>query len=133
MIFFDALQKEGEAHLSSSARGFLEEYFRAQSISEKEALETIAQLYKEKGVIIDPHSAVGLAAAKKHQRRGRDMITLATAHPAKFPEAVARAIGKEPAMPPNLSKILKAPERIVKLTPAPEALMDYLSNLERAL
>lgn len=86
--------------------------FSACRVDEDETLATIAALHRECGLLLDPHSAVGLAAARRQSEpRGTPMVTLATAHPAKFPEAVRRATGITPALPPHLADLLTRPER----------------------
>ena len=63
------------------------------------------------GRLIDPHTAVGVAAAEKVQARG-PVVVLSTAHPAKFPDAVERATGQIPALPPGLSGLFDLPEKL---------------------
>jgi threonine synthase len=59
---------------------------------------------------IDPHTAVGLYAARSLAVPGRATITLATADPAKFPEAVEKATGRRPHLPPHLAELFQRPE-----------------------
>ena len=67
------------------------------------------RLFRDTGIIIDPHTAVGLAAAQREQARtSGPMVVLGTAHPAKFPDAVKRAIGREPEVPAALQRCFKA-------------------------
>jgi len=73
---------------------------------------TIAQVWRDHGVLIDPHTAVGLAAARARRRdEDRPMVTLATAHPAKFPDAVEAATGVRPPLPEHLADLFERPER----------------------
>jgi threonine synthase len=68
------------------------------------------------GQIIDPHSAVGLAAARALEIDGDvPVVTLATAHPAKFRDAVERATGVRPPLPPRLGNLFEREERYSKL------------------
>ena len=53
---------------------------------------------RETGYVCDPHTAVGIAATRRVARRAEPMVTLATAHPAKFPDAVAAATGSAPCL-----------------------------------
>ncbi len=72
----------------------------------------IARVHRETGLTVDPHSAVGIAAGRAC--RGDPavpMVARATAHPAKFPEAVTRATGRRPDLPPPLADLLERPER----------------------
>jgi threonine synthase len=76
----------------------------------------IARLHGATGYLADPHTAIGIAAARAHPAaQGVPMVAMATAHPAKFPEAVARATGVHPALPPGLADLLDRPERYVTL------------------
>jgi threonine synthase len=79
--------------------------FLSKSVTELETIETISDFYRKYDYILDPHTAVGVNAALFLQTRSDDIpiICLATAHPAKFGEAVARAIGRPPDLPPPLA------------------------------
>ncbi|TWJ19908.1 threonine synthase [Geobacter argillaceus] len=86
--------------------------FLSRSVDQQETLETIAAFYRETGYLLDPHTAVGVHAALASELEGVPAICLATAHPAKFGDAVARATGHEPALPPALAGLDKLPARI---------------------
>src|SRR6185369_12774763 len=76
----------------------LQATFIAASVVEEGTLEQIARTYAGSGVIVDPHTAVGLHASGSTRRDGDvPVVALATAHPAKFPDAVEKAIGVRPA------------------------------------
>ena len=76
----------------------------------------IARLHAATGYLADPHSAIGIAAARAHPPgHGIPMVAMATAHPAKFPEAIAHATGMHPALPPALADLFDRPERYVTL------------------
>jgi threonine synthase len=81
----------------------IQEDFRAKAVSEIETEETIRSFQAETGYLLDPHTAVGVNAGLQHREEGVPMICLATAHPAKFGEAVIRATGRPPVMPASLS------------------------------
>ena len=85
-------------------------------VDEDETTSTIAELYRDTGMIIDPHTAVGLAAAQRSkQDSDGPMVVLATAHPAKFGDAVEAAIGIRPPLPPALAELADRPERCQRL------------------
>jgi threonine synthase len=86
--------------------------FQAATIDDRETLATIRRVHDETGVLIDPHTAVGVAAAVS-QRRSTDvpMVAVATAHPAKFPDAVEQATGIRPALPERLADLFEREER----------------------
>jgi threonine synthase len=73
----------------------------------------IARLYRSTGYIADPHTAIGVAAARATPTgRGLPVVTMATAHPAKFPDVVERATGIHPPLPPHLVNLFERPERL---------------------
>lgn len=102
--------------------------FASRAVSEEETIATIAATYKEHGYLLDPHSAVGVAAAQHCRRPGVPVVCLATAHPAKFEAAVARAIGRRPERPPALRDIEKRPARCEILPADTEAVRRYIAR-----
>jgi threonine synthase len=90
--------------------------FAGARCDDDETLATIAGTYADTGVLIDPHTAVGLYAARAAWHDSEvPIVVLATAHPAKFPDAVERATGVRPALPAHLADLLDRPERTVTL------------------
>lgn len=85
--------------------------FRAGRANNHDTLATIRSVYESSGMLIDPHTAVGVKAAREFAEDGVPMVTLATAHPAKFPDAVERATGVRPELPAHLSNLFDLPER----------------------
>ncbi len=86
--------------------------FDAASVDDEATLEVIRDLHARTDMLVDPHTAVGIGAARA-RRRDPDvpMVCLATAHPAKFPDAVERATGVRPALPERLADLLEREER----------------------
>jgi threonine synthase len=62
-------------------------------------------------LLVDPHTAVGIGAARAGREPGVATVALATAHPAKFPDAVEQATGRRPQLPPHLADLFERPER----------------------
>jgi threonine synthase len=92
--------------------------FSAHKVDDTETMETISKTYARSGALIDPHTAVAVAAARAEiaaDGSGTPMIALGCAHPAKFPDAVERATGVRPGLPPPLADLLDRPERTVVL------------------
>ena len=89
------------------------EAFDSHAVDDAATVETIRQVFEASEYLLDPHSAIGLQAARQCRRdRAVPMITLATAHPAKFPEAVLRAgQAREPALPHYLADLYQREER----------------------
>ena len=74
-------------------------------------VETIAQVHDAHGILLDPHSAVGLSAARSIGTTSSPMVCLATAHPAKFPDAVEKGTGIRPKLPPRVGDLFDREER----------------------
>ena len=95
--------------------------FSARRVADLRAVECMAETWRNCGMLIDPHSAVGLAAAIDaaaeidDEERQTPTICLATAHPAKFPDAVEQATGVRPPLPAALADLLRRPEQVTQL------------------
>jgi threonine synthase len=87
---------------------------------------------KTTGELIDPHTAVGYAAARRADG-AEPMVTLATAHPAKFPDAVEAACGVPPAMPARLGDLMHRPERYEILPGTLDAVSAYIDKVSGKL
>ncbi|MEE9544761.1 MAG: pyridoxal-phosphate dependent enzyme, partial [Rhodospirillales bacterium] len=86
--------------------------FDGERFDDEQTKRTIKAVYQESGWILDPHSAVGVAAGRAKRRDAEvPMVVLATAHPAKFPEAVREATGASPEPPPRLADLFERQER----------------------
>ncbi|MFT4014382.1 MAG: threonine synthase [Paracoccus sp. (in: a-proteobacteria)] len=115
--------------ISQGALEALRETFVSGRVSEGETTEMIAIIRAETGEVICPHTAVGIRIARENLRPGVPMITLATAHPAKFPDAVEAAIGIRPALPPRMAGLFERPERLTRVENDAEKLKSLI--LER--
>ncbi len=90
--------------------------FAAHRVDDEETRATIRDTWRATGELLDPHSAVAVASARAARRDPKvPMVALACAHPAKFPEAVASAVGFPATPPPRLEALLRRPERITVL------------------
>ena len=105
--------KQGGFHISPNAMTTLAAQFASGRCSEEETLDTIRRTFARTGEILCPHSAVGVKVAEEHLGT-IPMITLATAHPAKFPDAVYSAMGQRPALPPRMADLFGRPERVTR-------------------
>jgi threonine synthase len=102
--------------------------FAGHALDDAGTLAVIAQHHRATGRLIDPHTAVGLAAARARAPidPAIPVVTLATAHPAKFPDAVARATGMRPALPPHLADLMDRPERVIRVANDLRAVTDLV-------
>ena len=113
--------------IEDDASAAVQSLFHAGRCSESETLETICAVHRDTGLVIDPHTAVGVAVAERLRgARETPMVTLATAHPAKFPDAVERAIGIRPALPDRLADLYEREERCTTLPNDLPAVMDHI-------
>jgi threonine synthase len=107
--------------------------FTADRASEEECAATMRATMREAGYCVDPHTAVGLAVAEKEARDpALPMVVLSTAHPAKFPDAVAAACGARPALPEWLADLPKRAERVTVLPADQAAVERYVASASRA-
>ena len=105
--------------------------FDAASLDDAATLEVIRQVHSATGMLVDPHTAVGIGAARARRHDdGTPMVCLATAHPAKFPDAVEQATGIRPPLPPRLADLLEREERFGVL-PADLAIVQ--AHVERSV
>lgn len=105
----------------------LDPWIRAGRADTQQTLDTIAALHRDFDYLIDPHTAVGVAVAAAHHESNVPMICLATAHPAKFPEAIGRATGHpEMATAPEIENLRGRPTRMTRLPNRTAAVADYI-------
>jgi threonine synthase len=100
--------------------------YSAFASDDDETRAAIAAVHKLTGRIIDPHTAVGVAAAMKIGRAPSPLVILSTAHPAKFPDAVREAIGLAPPQPARLSGLKNLPERQEVLAKDPALIKQFI-------
>lgn len=94
---------------------WIEPTFRAHRASDEETLAVMKRIHNECGMLVDPHTAIGIASAEACAEPGVPTITLATAHPAKFPGAVKQATGVHPVLPDHVADLFDLQERIFNL------------------
>ena len=102
--------------------------FRAHRANNDETLAVMKRIYGESGILVDPHTAVGIASAEACAEPGVPTITLATAHPAKFPDAVKRATGVHPELPDHVADLFDRQERIVNLPNDLQAIEAFVAS-----
>ncbi len=101
----------GTLQFDPAARARIQADFASKSATEEETVATIRGFHRATGYVLDPHTAVGVHAGQACRRQGVPLVCLSTAHPAKFGEAVKRAIGREPEMPASLANLTGKPTR----------------------
>jgi len=146
-LLFDLLDRDGPAVKTRMARfretGSLDvpatawraarDIFAGARCDDDATLAEIARVHREAGMLVDPHTAIGIAAAR--DRRPDDstpVVSLATAHPAKFPDAVEQATGERPALPDRLAGLYDWPEHASELPNDLDTLRAFVRARSRA-
>ena len=114
--------------LTPSQHADLTALFAGHAIDDTGTLACIQQVWSESEYLLDPHSAVGVAVTN-HLKPAGITVTLATAHPAKFPDAVKQATGQTPELPPHLADLMQKKEQFTPMTRDLGALKAYISAL----
>ncbi len=122
-------EAERALHLTNAQRSSAARWFGSARIDAAGMVAAQRWAYDHCGEVLDPHSAIGLAAARAAADLPADVpiVTLATAHPAKFGDAVAAAIGVQPALPARLGDLLERPERYDRLPGDYASIRDYVT------
>ncbi len=117
----------GSLHFSEDERKEISSNFLSRSVNEKETLETIREFYKQTDYVLDPHTAVGVGGGLSLKEAGVPMICLATAHPAKFGDAVEKAIGRPVDLPEPLRGLESMESRCKVLDADVDQVKEYLA------
>jgi threonine synthase len=124
-----AFRSTGTLKVGANALAGVRELFDAGRVDEPGTLAAIADCRKRFGETIEPHTAVGYAVAQQHRRDPSvPMVVLATAHPAKFPDAVEKAVGVRPPLPARLGDLMDRAERVDGLRNDIEALKELIDD-----
>ena len=119
------LDELGEFNIKEKELKKINEIFCSESLSEQETKLNISETYHKEGILIDPHTAVGLGVMKKVLLEGNTII-LATAHPAKFSDVVIKETGIKPELPGNLNDILNKKEKYKKMSKNLKHVQNYI-------
>jgi threonine synthase len=107
-----ALDQSGEFDVDADRLTTSQKLFTGLAVDEDKTLETIRRVGDSTGIAVDPHSAIGVAAGRQVRRNpASPLVALATAHPAKFPDAVEKATGQRPGLPSRLADLMDREER----------------------
>ncbi|WP_420394576.1 threonine synthase [Acuticoccus sp.] len=124
---------EGFALTADEQRG-MRTLFASGRADDADTQRVIGETYAATGLVVDPHTAVGLkAAAEVTLPAGVPMVTLATAHPAKFPDVVEAGCGVRPARPERLARAMSDPERSSRVAADVRAVADVILERARAV
>lgn len=126
-------EKTGSLKVSEEILKNIQSEFLSYKADDNTTSRIIQESFKTTGEILDPHSAIGVFATKEYVKskayKNEIVVTLATAHPAKFPDAVKKAINVEPNLPLFLQDLFDKEERFKVIKNDFNAVKDYISNL----
>jgi threonine synthase len=120
---------EGGFDVSQGAAQVLSEHYASGRASEEETSATITDTLANSAELLCPHSAIGVKVAEELRDPATPMITLATAHPAKFPDAVEAATGIRPPLPARMADLFERPERVTRVPNDLRALKAQIKGL----
>jgi threonine synthase len=131
--YMEGLKQSGAFTIDEAPLAAIRNEFDAARATSKQAALTIAKVLPQSGYLLDPHSAIGVHAAReKAARDGTPMVALATAHPAKFPAAVFEACGVTPALPAWLVGLMEREEKYTVLPSDLKMVEDYIEKHTKA-
>ena len=125
-----SLSQSGAFTIPDEAMATIRRDFAAHRVSEDEVSQTMRETLARTGYLLDPHTAVGTAAAEKLLAAdpATPTVVLAPAHPAKFPDAVFAATGVKPALPPHLADLLERKEHFTVIANEQKAIELFISQ-----
>ena len=127
------LSQSGTFTVEPAALDAIRALFQAGRADILETRDTIARVSATCGSVLDPHSAVGVSVAERFIDRAVPMVTLATAPPAKFPDAVLAATGVQPALPARMADLYERPERFTRIPADKAAVARFIDAHTRAV
>ncbi len=143
-LLFDLYQRDGAAiadlmsagsgamSLSDDALSAARQLFSSARADDRQTCDTIAECYKNTGYLLDPHTATGVFAAQEYASSTSDsgpIVTLATAHPAKFPEAIVKSgVASSAELPAHMRDLFDREERFTVLPNDISAVQNYVAE-----
>jgi threonine synthase len=123
---FAELREQGSISFSETEMQRVRADFCSVSVNQAQTLETIASFYRETGYLLDPHTAVGVSAARELLPADTARVCLATAHPAKFGEAVEKATGSQAPVPEAIAALTGMPTRCAEMDADLEQVREFI-------
>lgn len=127
--FFADFAATGRAEIAPDLQAALRREVTAQAVTEDETALEMARVRLETGEYICPHTAVGVSVARRLPDDGAPRVVLATAHAAKFPDAVEAAVGRRPPRPKAIAALEDKPERAIEIDPTVNAARSVIMDM----
>ena len=126
--FLEEFRSTGRAALSGPVHGRFRQLFDAGRLTDSETRNVISEVYKESGLVIDPHTAVGVGVGRERRSDPSvPLVMLACAHPAKFPDTVVGALGEPPITPHRLAGLAGLAEYVEVLPNSLDAVQEHIA------
>lgn len=123
-------RRTGVLQVPAATIGMFQGLFSSAWMTDEAATAAIADLHSRGGPVVDPHTAIGWAAGvTRHRNPATPLVVVATAHPAKFPDAVEAAVGERPSLPADLADLMVREERYTRVPADLGAVRRYLLEL----
>ncbi|SBS35130.1 Threonine synthase [Marinomonas spartinae] len=120
---------KGDVSLNDQAWSYVKEHFDSYKVDDEKTCDVIAKVFADTQYLLDPHTAIGLEAARQCRKDASvPMITLATAHPVKFPEAVEKAGCQTPVLPEHMKDLFEREESYTVLDNSLSDVQAFVSN-----
>jgi len=120
--------RDASLQVPTGADGVVDPAYAAGAASEADVLATIRQTWQQERYLLDPHTAVGVAVARRMRRPGEQVVCLATAHPAKFPAAIRQATGEDLAHHERIDALMDLPTRCQDLPNDKQAVRGFIEK-----
>ena len=128
----DGLSQSRAFTIAPDALKTMKREFSAGRATQKQAASAIRDMLDQTQYLVDPHTAAGIHVAHRFEKPNAPMVTLATAHPAKFPDAVKSACDVDPALPSWLCDLMRREETFELLQPDLDGIESYIARHARA-
>ena len=122
----------GTASLTPAQHEAMTAEFAGTRLDDTETLDVMAEIHDSLGMLVEPHTAIGIGATRRLRRPDETVVTLATAHPAKFPDAVEQATGVRPPLPAHLADLHDRAERVTDLPNDLATVEDFVDGVRRS-
>ncbi|HUO47069.1 MAG TPA: threonine synthase [Acidimicrobiia bacterium] len=120
---------DGRLQLSPGEHARLGEGLEAGWLSDDQVIEVMRRVHAHNGLLLDPHTAIAWEVGERLRPSGMNLVTVATAHPSKFGDAVMAAIGQTPDLPDELAVLFDLPERVTTIPNDYSALVRLLRTM----
>lgn len=122
----DKFVNDNILYVSSEVHSQITKTFKSSQSDDVQIKAEIKRVYDKYNYVVCPHTATATRAAEEFKKAGHDVVVLATAHPAKFPDVSVEVLGVAPKLPEHLADLLQKPEKATNLANNIEVVKDFI-------